>query len=154
MKPKKIQEVKSEALHNDTFFIALTNSIYAQKKPSEQPQPNPTEEYNKIQKCVQQATNLCANDPDKNCPQKKWNQLPPNCKQYSDAAVYMNPDNIISGNVPGPMGDCLKQMQKLCAFDNALARKNMDKAAKKYKTCVENAAPKLKGECKKLLNSF
>ena len=136
------------------FIIIFSNVLYAQNKQPEQNPLNPKDEYNKIQKCIEQVQNLCANTQDKNCPQQKWKELPSNCQQYSDAAVYMNPDNIASGNLPGPMGDCLKQIQKFCTFDNKLATKNIDKAAKKYQTCVEKAAPKLKGECKKLLNSF
>ena len=140
------------------FLIGLSNSIYADNKSDKKIMKNQSQtiqakEYDKIQECIKQVQKICENDQDKDCPQKKWRELPSDCKKYSDAAAYMNPDNIISGNLPGPMGDCLKQMQKLCTFDNALAEKDLDKAAKKYQTCVEAATSKLKGECKKLLNA-
>ena len=131
------------------FYLGFADSVHAEKEKSQLDQ---VEEYNKIQKCIKKVQNICQDSQDKNCPQKKWGQLPAKCQQYSDAAIYMNPDNIASGNIPGPMGGCLKQMEKMCKFDNKLAEKNLTKAAKKYQSCVENAAPKLKGECKKLLN--
>ena len=112
-----------------------------------------TEEYGKIQKCVKQIHKICEGDQDKDCPKKKWSQLPANCKEYSDAALYMNPDNITTGNIPGPMGDCFRQIHKLCQFDNELALKNLEKAGKKYQTCVEKSVSKLTGECKKLLGT-
>ena len=128
-------------------FLLINAPVWAESKPN---QGDGT--YEKIQKCIEQVQNLCKEDKDKNCPQKKWPELPADCKEYSDTAAYMNPDNIASGNIPGPMGDCLKQIHKLCTFDNKLALKDLEKAGKKYQACVEKSVSKLTGECKKLMN--